>query len=83
MPFDYDRYFDHRQDRRLSREPLVVAKIDRQLDAAGELIGELVRDGRKVFYINQLRKNGAPTGRTVEFTYRMQAVDYLTRNRYI
>jgi hypothetical protein len=83
MAFDYDRYFDNRQDRRLAAEPRQLAKIDREIDAADALVGELVRDGVKVFYINQLRKSGLPTGKVVEFKYRFQAAEYLIRNRYV
>lgn len=51
------------------------------VDRSG-LIGDLVREGRTVYYINILSRDGRFTGKTKEGTYG-ELSDYLIRNRYV
>jgi hypothetical protein len=52
-----------------------------KLDAAETLIGELCREGKTVYYINIIGKNGY-TGKTREGSY-ADLLGYLIRNGYV
>jgi hypothetical protein len=69
------------------REISTIEKVDarrvdrylKKLDAAAALVGELVRNGKTVFYIN-LRPFSK--GKTMEGTHH-ELVEFLIRNRYV
>lgn len=74
MAYDYERHLEARELRRFRAEERAVKKIDRQLARADQLIGELVRDGKTIYYA--MRANG----RIREETNRLALVDFLIRN---
>lgn len=47
------------------------------------LIGELIRDGKKVYYINLSNRDGELTGKTKESKNEYDLAQYLIRNRYV
>jgi hypothetical protein len=65
-----DRYHDKME--------LGYAKVER----AG-LIGELVRDGRAIYYINLSNRDGNLTGKTKESVSYHELAQYLIRNHYV
>jgi hypothetical protein len=71
-----DRIRERSNDRWLDQRERLEAKAE-------PLVGELVREGTTIFYINQLTANGDFTGRTVEFARQYDAIEYLIRNRYV
>lgn len=77
-----DRQLEILEARHLAADARHYDKLDRQIDAAELLIGELIREGKKVYYINILSRNGVPTGRTKEDT-RSELISYLIRNKYV
>lgn len=80
---DTEKMLDAKEKRRFAADARAEARLDRQWDEAEKLIGELVRDGKTIHYINITTAKGSLTGRTKEFTSFGSAVDYLIRNRYI
>lgn len=81
-PFDYDRHLEGRQVRRMKEEDRFLDKLERRERAAEQMIGELCREGRTVFYINERSRSGTLTGRVREFGQRWLATDFLLRNNY-
>jgi hypothetical protein len=77
-----DRLVTARNNRRLSLEDRHLARTEARENKAEKLIGQLVRDGRTVFYINKTDRNGSFTGQTIEGT-QSYLTDYLVRNRYV
>jgi hypothetical protein len=75
-----EQKMQNRIDRRENRD--YAALIGNEAKAA-PLIGELVREGKVVYYINARSRDGNLTGKTVEFSFHYDAVDYLIRNRYV
>ena len=71
-----DRIRNRAEDRAFDR-------LCQQYDKAEQLIGEICRDGKTVYYINQRSRDGRPTGRTIEATNHATLVDYAIRNRYV
>jgi hypothetical protein len=80
---DGERQRAYREKRRNAAEDRYIDKLDRLMKAAEPLIGHLIREGRKVFYVNLQSKTGALTGRTREFGTEVAASDFLIRNRYV
>lgn len=78
-----EELLEGRQLRRMKEEDRFVAKLDRQHAACEPLIGELNREGRTVYYINRLDRQGRLTGKTAEFPMWGAAADYLIRNHYV
>lgn len=72
-----------REVRRGKQEDRFLDKLDRQFAAAEAKIGQLVRNGAAIFYINVLTKSGGFTGKTREFATEFAAADFLIRNRYV
>lgn len=80
---DIEAQLETRQLRRLRAEPRQVAKLDRQLDEADALIGELQGEAGFRYYVNIRSANGTPTGRIRESRDRASLVSYLIRNHYV
>lgn len=80
---DIERQMEINSDRRERANDRYYDMICAKADAAAALIGELCREGKKVFYINQRRENGALTGKTREFPSHGDAELFLIRNRYV
>lgn len=78
-----DELLEGRQLRRMKEEDRFLDRMDRRIQSAEKLIGELCRDGRTMFYINERRKDGTLNGRIREFERRFAATDFLLRNRYV
>jgi hypothetical protein len=77
-----DAEMDRRVNAMLARDARAFERMSSREDRAYQLIGELVRGGEEVFYINLLDRQGRPTGSTREGT-RLELVRYLLRNRYV
>ena len=72
-----EELMDGRQIRRMKAEDRFLDKMERQERAAESLIGELIREGKKIYYVNFGRKNY-----TENASY-FDMVDFLVRNKYI
>lgn len=71
-------------NRRMANEARIDwSAYDRRSDTAESLIGELVREGATLFYINCRNRAGALTGKTREFGSRFSAKVFLIRNNYV
>jgi hypothetical protein len=80
---DGERQRAYLAKRRVAAEDRYLDKLDRLSNAAEPLIGQLMREGRTIFYVNIRSKVGALTGRTREFGTQVAASDYLIRNHYV
>lgn len=78
----FERALEVKHKRRLAAEDRVLAKIEKQEAAADAKIGELVRDGKAVYYITVPDGHVHPRLRTIENTNRQELVEFLIRNRY-
>lgn len=72
----FDELLEGRHQRRLKHEDRVIARADRPHDAAEKFIGELVREGRTVYYI-------CPPGGKYREGSRVELIQFLIRNRYV
>ncbi|QIG67896.1 hypothetical protein EVB53_094 [Rhizobium phage RHph_Y60] len=77
-----ERHLDARQSRRMAAEDRALDRLERREREAEKLVGELIRAGATVFYINVLDRRGRPTGGTKEFADFGAAISYLLRNNY-
>lgn len=80
---DIERQMEINSDRRERANDRYYDTLLAKADAAAELIGEICREGKKVFYINQRRESGSLTGKTREFFSHAEAELFLIRNRYV
>ena len=81
---DIQAQLDANHNRRMANQARIdYAMHDRRADEAEALIGELCKEGRRVFYINMKTAKGAFTGKIREFGSRFEASNYLIRNRYV
>ena len=71
-----DERMDARDRARCRAEAKAVDRLDRQLDAADRLIGELCRNGQPVLYV-------WPAGGKYREGKRLELISHLIRNRYI
>ena len=73
-----EQQMNTKEKRRLSADDRYMDRMEKRWDAADALIGELCREGKKVFYINlmPLTKGKTKEGSRSEF------VSYLIRNNY-
>lgn len=72
----YEAFLAGREIRRYKVEAKHFDKLDRQMTKADTMIGQLMRDGKTVFYVHP---NG---GRYKEGT-RHDLINYLIRNRWV
>lgn len=72
-----DRQTDANHNRRMANETRYLNRLEKLEAQAEELIGELCRDGKTVYYIT-LRN-----GKTKESHSFSALVDFLTRNHYV
>lgn len=77
------RHLDAKFSRREKSDERAQLRYDRKAAEAEQMIGELVREGKVVYYINARLRDGTLTGKTVEFKFHFDAVDYLIRNHYV
>lgn len=66
-----------RIDQREDRDYRAFVREGRLMEKAEPLVGELMREGRKVFYVN------ARGGKVREFDQFLPAAMFLIRNRYV
>lgn len=71
-----ERHLDARQARRMASDDRFLGRIERRENAAEQMIGELVREGRPVFYI-------FPAGGKYREGTRGDLVAFLVRNRHV
>lgn len=79
----YDRHLVARNNRRLAAEDRYLGRMEKKEAAAEKLIGELVRGGETVFYVNCLDRRGRPTGKTRESASQYELVSFCVRNHYV
>lgn len=83
MTRDIEAQLETRQLRRMRAEPKQIAKLDRQMDAAEALIGELQGETGRRYYINLLNRAGQFTGKIKESRHKDELISFLIRNRYV
>jgi hypothetical protein len=71
------------QNRRMATEARYLDRREMLEAKAERLIGELVREGRDVYYINLMDTKGNLTGKVKESASFFELVDYLVRNGYV
>lgn len=81
--FNTERHLDARQARRMAAEDKFISRLEELEALAGQLVGEIIKNGCAVFYINVKSSRGHMTGRTREFISKYAAIDYLIRNKYV
>lgn len=72
-----DQMIDSRQNARFSREGRAYDSYSRQSDKCDRLIGELVREGKTIYYVVTVR------GQIKEDCRRMNLINFLIRNQYV
>lgn len=72
-----DQIIDSRQNARFAREERACDKYSRQSDKCDRLIGELIREGKTIYYIVTVR------GQIKEDCRRMNLINFLIRNQYV
>ena len=79
----FERALDAKHRRRLAAEDRFLAKREKQEAAADVKIGELLRDGKTVYYVTVPDGHVHPRLRTIEKTNRQELVEFLIRNHYV
>jgi hypothetical protein len=80
---EFERQMDRNARRRNAADDRAIDRLDKQMTEAEQLVGELMRDGKTIFYICILKASGKHAGRTKEFDMRGDAINYLIRNHYV
>lgn len=80
---NFDRQLEINEARHHAADHRWLVKMDRLEKACEPLIGELCREGKTVYYVNQLSATGKYTGKTIERTNYHDLIDYLVRNHYV
>ena len=70
-------------NRRMANEAKFLNRVEKLEMKAAEKIGEIVRDGCEIYYINLLDRNGNFTGKIKESHSHTELTDYLIRNKYV
>ena len=83
MPFDYERHLENRLSRRIKAEERALDRLEKREKAAEALVGQLMKEGKLVYYINQRGLTGGLTGKTREFAREGDAIQFLIRNNYV
>lgn len=78
---DIHQQLEARQSRRMAAEDRYLTRMEKREAQAEQLIGELCREGKTVYYINRRTDNGALMGKTREGT-RSELIAFLLRNNY-
>ncbi len=71
----FEERLEAKNEARLRREDKQLARLDRQMEAANRLIGELSRGGRTVYYVS-------PVGGKYREGSRVGLIQFLIRNKY-
>lgn len=78
-----EQILDRKEARRLADDARWEDRREKLEAEAEKMVGELIRDGKVMFYINVLTRTGEFNGKTKEFTRQYEAIDYLIRNKYV
>lgn len=70
-----EAHLDGRERRRMAEEARYLARLEKRIDDADSMIGELVRDGETVLYV-------WPQGGRYREGSRAELSDFLMRNNY-
>lgn len=81
--YDFERNLEAKHTRRLKAEDRYLTRLEAKEAKAEALVGELVRNGETVYYINLSDRAGRPTGKTLENASSYPLVEYLIRNHYV
>lgn len=82
--YDFERQMEARDRRRGKADDRFLTRMEKLEQKAKQLVGELIREGRTIFYINLQTRDGHMTGRTREFGENYgEAIGYLIRNKYV
>jgi hypothetical protein len=82
MKDEIEIQLEARLSRRLAAEGRMLDRYEILCNKAESLIGELVREGKTVYYINLRNLKGAFTGK-IKIGKFAELCDYLIRNRYV
>lgn len=80
---NYEVQLNANQNRRMATEARYLDRREMLEAKAERMVGELVREGCDVYYINLLDTKGNPTGKIKESASFFELVDYLIRNGYV
>jgi hypothetical protein len=80
-----ERRLEILEARHVAADERFMDKMDRDYAKAERsgLVGEIIRDGKTVYYINLSDRNGRLTGKTKESASDYDLYKYLIRNRYV
>ena len=70
-----EQMLNARESRRFAAEDRYLARIERRENAAEQMLGELIREGKKVFYVY-------PQGGKYREGSRVELIAFLIRNNY-
>lgn len=70
-----DQFIESRANRRMTRDATLAAKMERREIAAEQMIGELCREGKTVWYV-------WPQGGKYREGSRLDLIAFLIRNNY-
>ena len=79
---EIETLLDAKSNRRVAAEDRYMDRTEKKEAAAENLIGEIIRDGKTVSYINQIDRNGRFTGKAIEGS-RVNLVSYCIKNKYV
>jgi hypothetical protein len=79
---ELEALLEAKSNRRVAAEDRYMDRTEKKEAAAENLIGEIIRDGKTVSYINQIDRNGRFTGKAIEGS-RVNLVSYCIRNKYV
>ena len=79
---ELEALLEAKSNRRVAAEDRYIDRTEKKEAAAENLIGEIIRDGKTVSYINQIDRNGRFTGKAIEGS-RVNLVSYCIKNKYV
>lgn len=79
----YEKFLDSREKRRLRADAAASDRLDRRFDEAEALVGQLMREGKLVYYLNVRTRRGKLTGEIITFPTHWDAVQYALAKRYV
>lgn len=83
MAITDEQFLEARYSRREKAFDRAMDRLEIKEQRACALIGELMREGVTISYINILSKAGKLTGKIKEFPNKFDAIEYLVLNHYV
>ena len=83
MAITDEQFLEARYSRREKAFDRAMDRRERRERQAQPLVGQLMKEGVIVFYINVRSMKGFFTGKIKEFTDEWDAVQFLVRNHYV